>query len=135
VASVPDELRAWIAADHPAAPDGWEPDPPVTELACQPELVERLASLVRPLRPRRIFVGGCPVIHHPCGPPFAAAWGTRALVARLDERAPLIAASDETAGLAPAWVALEPWPVDVAFSRGTDLLRQALARAYETAIV
>jgi hypothetical protein len=132
---MPGDVRSWLAAQHAAAPEGWAPDPPVTELQCHPELVERLATLVRPLRPRRTFVGGCPVIHHPAGSPFAAAWGTSALVARLSERPALIVAAVDTTGLDPAWVGLDPWPVDVAFARGTDLLRQALARAYDNANV
>ena len=135
MASMPEELRAWITAEHAAAPEGWEPDPPLGSLRCHPDLVERVAALVRPLRPRRAFVGGCPVIHHPAGQPFAAAWGTSALVARLDERPALILATPETIGLDRAWVDLDPWPVDVAFARGTDLLRQALARAYDRASI
>jgi hypothetical protein len=126
------ELLAWLAADHAVAPDAWEADPPLEELRCHPDLVERFASLVRPMRPRVTFVAGCPVAHHPSGPPFAAAFGTRVLVARDAAASPLVAAP-ALDDLPPGWAPLEPWPSDVAFAKGTDLLRAALARAFDCA--
>lgn len=123
---IPDELRAWLTRPHDVAPDEWKPDPP--EIRCDPRLVERLASLARPLRPRRVFVAGCPVIHHPAGPPVAAAFGTSELLVR-GEVPELLDAEDTGMG----WVILDAWPPDVGFARGTDLLRQVLARAFVNA--
>jgi pimeloyl-ACP methyl ester carboxylesterase len=99
-----------------------------------PDLVERLASLARPLRSaRRAFIGGCPVIHHPAGPPIAAACGTHILVVRTGEPAGPLEPETRTVGLGADWTDLDPWAADVAFSRSTDLLRRALAHAYERA--
>jgi len=35
--------------------------------------------------------------------------------------------------LSSDWVELEPWPEDIAFARGVDLLRGHVRRAYERA--
>lgn len=112
---IPADLDEWLRRTHDAAPPGWEDDPPLEELRCHPDLVERLASLVRPLRPHRVFVAGCPVIHHPSGPPFAAAYGTHGLLIRENGE----------------WVETDPFPPDVTFLRGTDQLRNRLQRASE----
>jgi hypothetical protein len=123
------ELRAWLTRDHEVAPDGWADDPPAAELRCDPALVERLATLARPLRPRRTFVDGCPVVHHRDGPPFAAAWGTGSLVLRATGLPAVLAPSPALDG----WVRVDPWPGDVAFTRGTDALRRAVVLAYASA--
>jgi hypothetical protein len=110
-----DELDAWLRREHDVAPEGWADEPPLQELRCHPDLVERLGSLVRPLRPRRVFVAGCPVIHHPSGPPFTAALGTSTLLVFEDGD----------------WVEADPWLSDVTFLKGTDQLRHRLQRASE----
>jgi hypothetical protein len=80
--------------------------------------VARVSEIARPiLGTVRVFVGGCPVIHHPSGQPIAAASGTAWLVVR--ER-------DE-------WTELDPWQADVALARGIDLLRARVASAYARA--
>ncbi len=120
--AIPDELRSWLARDHDALPAVAPPDP--TEFRCDARLVERLTTLAGPLRARRVFVAGCPVVHHPSGPPIAAAFDGVLLVR---DNPPAVLASRP---LMPGWVAVDPWPPDVGFARGTDLLRQALARAF-----
>jgi hypothetical protein len=112
---IPPELDVWLRREHVVAPPGWADGPPLEQLRCHPDLVERLASLVRPLRPRRVFVAGCPVIHHPSGLPFATAYGTSSLV--ILENA--------------EWVEVDPWLPDVTFLKGTDQLRHRLHRASE----
>jgi hypothetical protein len=112
---IPAGLDEWLRRTHEVAPEGWEDDLPLDDLRCHPDLVERLASLVRPLRARRVFVAGCPVIHHPSGPPFAAAYGTSSLLIREDDE----------------WIEVDPYPPDVTFLRGTDELRHRLSRASE----
>jgi len=121
---IPDELRAWLESATTAT--GWAADPPLDELRTHPDLVERLAFLVRPLRPARVFVAGCPVIHREGGAAFAAAFGTSGLVARLDAPG-VMGARPAFAG----WSYLDPWLGDVAFARGTELLRRALRDAHE----
>ena len=123
---IPDELRAWLESATTAT--GWAADPPFDELRAHPDLVERLAFLVRPLRPARVFVAGCPVIHRDGGAAFAAAFGSSGLVVR--RHAPgVLGARPALAG----WSLLDPWLADVAFARGTDLLRQALRDAFVNA--
>jgi hypothetical protein len=130
--TLPDALARWLAAPHAVAPDGWEAVPPDDALRCHPDLVERLASLGRARRDvRRTFVAGCPVLHHPAGPPFAAAFGTAGLVVRTRERLGALDPGVTTTGLDDAWRDLDPWAADVTFTRATDLLRDALARAYD----
>jgi hypothetical protein len=91
-------------------------------------LVERLATLARPLRPRRVFVAGCPVIHHQSGPPIAAAIGANELLIRGPVPG-VLGARDTGFG----WFAVEAWPADVGFARGSDLLRQVIAKAFANA--
>jgi hypothetical protein len=119
---IPDELHTWLLGA--AVADGWADDPPLEDLRCHPDLVERLASLVRPLRPARVFVAGCPVIHVTGGHAFAAAFGTSTLLCRVDASGVL-----PSAPAFDGWLALDPWPQDIAFTRGTDLMRQLLAQA------
>jgi len=123
---IPDVLRAYLESG--AVAHGWAGEPPPEELHCHHDLVERLAFLVRPLRPARVFVAGCPVVHLPGGPAFAAAYGTGSIVARLDAPGVL-----DGRPVLDGWARLDPWLGDVAFARGTDLLRQALRSAFERA--
>lgn len=121
--AIPEDLRAWLTRRHDAAPDEWKPDQP--ELRCDPRLVERLATLAGPLRARRVFVAGCPVIHHPSGPPIAAAVGAGDIL--VPGRVPGVLGARDTGF---GWFAVEAWPGDVGFARGTDLLRQVVAQAF-----
>jgi hypothetical protein len=130
---LPAPLREWLEQDHhdvreggPAEADGRPPE-------CDPELVERVSQLVRPLRgTRRTFVAGCPVFHHPSGPPFAAAFGRSHVVVR-GRVAPLGAPAAPVRGLPAGWTELDPEPDDVGFARGRELARTALAQAYDAA--
>jgi hypothetical protein len=131
---LPADVHAWLRAPDVAAVVGWAPDPPIETLRCHPDLVERLAAAARPLRTaRRVFVEGCPVIHHPGGLPIAVAWGTSALVVRAGGVAGPLDPGARTTGLDTDWIDVDPWPVDVLFRRGTDLLRDVVRRAYERA--
>ena len=128
-------LVEWLGrADHEPG-RVWAPDPPLADLRCHPDLVARLAEVGRSVaNAGRRFVAGCPVIHHPHGRPIAAAAGTDWLVVRSALPAGALArAAPLEIGLKPEWVELEPWAVDVAFARSTDLLRAHMARAYERA--
>lgn len=133
-------LIDWLGrADHEPGRD-WAPDPPLTELRCHPDLVARLAEVARSVGRSAVgavgrrFVAGCPVIHHHQGRPIAAAAGTDWLVVRSALPAGALArAASLESGLDPDWVELDPWAVDVAFARSTDLLRAHVARAYERA--
>ena len=127
------ELIAWLTrADHEPV-SGWAPEPRGDALHCDHELVARLSEIARPVAgTARVFVAGCPVVHHPAGPPIAAAAGARTLVVRSDRPAGALAA-DEVTALGPGWRALDPWSTDIAFAKATDLLRGHIAHAYEQA--
>jgi hypothetical protein len=129
------ELRDWLTRDVDEPIDGWEPEPPLAALRCRPDLVARLSEVSRSIGAvRRVFVDGCPVIHHPQGRAIAAAAETAWLVVR-SARPPgaLATTEDPLAGLGPEWTMLDPWAADVALSRTIDLLRAHVARAYELA--
>jgi hypothetical protein len=132
--ALPEALQDWLSRDHPSAPDAWEPEPELSTLRCHPDLVERLASLARALPgARRMFVAGCPVVHHPAGPAIAAAAGTSTLVVRCGTAPGVLDPGWRTEGLGAPWRDLDPWAADVTFTRSTELLRDALRRAYELA--
>jgi hypothetical protein len=127
-------LFGWLTLRHPPR-SGWEPEPPLEELRCHPDLVARLAEVARPIgAARRRFVAGCPVIEHPSGQPIAAAAGTGWLAVRSGLPA---GALDPGPSGPPAidgiWVELDPWAPDAGFAHATDLLRAHIARAYDTA--
>ena len=129
------EFRGWLTRDSDEPVEGWEPTPPLGALRCDPGLVARLAEVSRSIGDaRRVFVDGCPVIHHPRGRAIAAAWGTSCLAVRSARPAGALAATTERLpGLGTDWVMLDPWAADVALSRTIDLLRAHVARAYELA--
>jgi hypothetical protein len=122
--TVAPELRAWLTRPHADAPDAGvtarEPD----------AVVERLVASTRALRPRRAEVAGWVVLHHPNGAPFAAVCDGRLLVHA--SAVPGTLGATPVADL-PGWVALDPYPPDVAFARGADVLRDVLTRAFERA--
>jgi hypothetical protein len=127
------ELLAWLRSDDQVV-DGWAPDAPIDELRCHPDLVERLTQIARPQRgAARVWVTGCPVVHHRDGPPIACATGTSRLVVRSAQPAGALASHWQTPGLDAAWVDLDPWAADVTFARTLDMLRAHVARAYELA--
>jgi hypothetical protein len=129
------ELREWLMRDVDDPVEGWAPMPPYEDLHCHRDLVERLAEISKPAGAvRRVFVGGCPVIHHPRGRAVAAAWGTSWLTVCSGSPAGALATGNQPlAGLDAAWVMLDPWAADVALSRTIDLLRAHIVRAYELA--
>jgi len=128
-------LLDWLLrSEHP--PESlWEPEPPLEELRCHPDLVARLAEVARPIgAARRRFVAGCPVIQHPRGRPIAAASGTAWLAVRSGLPAGALTLPEPRASqLDGDWVELDPWAPDAAFAHATDLLRVHVARAYELA--
>jgi hypothetical protein len=131
---LPVALRAWLTRDdHDVA--GWAPDPPAAELRCAPELVERLTQVARPAArdAARVWVEGCPVVHHPNGAPIACAYGADTLVVRSGEPAGALAPAAPVGGLDDTWVALDPWAVDTSFARTGELLKMHVHRAYELA--
>jgi hypothetical protein len=108
----------WLARPDHEAVSGWAPEPPFEDLHCHPDLIARVAEVSRTIRgAARVFVAGCPVIHHPCGQPVAAASGTRWFVIREDHD----------------WNEVDPWQSDIALARGLDLLRVRVTRAFEAA--
>ena len=121
---VPAELLEWLGHDHELAPDA---DVSARE---SDVTAERLASLTRSLRPRRAEVGAAVVLHHPSGRAFAAAYAGRILV-----HSTLVPAALDAQGIdaLPGWLSVEPDPPDITFSRGADVLRDALARAFAAA--
>jgi hypothetical protein len=121
---LPPALREWLAARHDDAP---ERDASARE---DDTVAERMATLTRPLRPRRVAVANAVVMHHPSGNAFAAAYEDRILVCTTTARAALAAQPIDDL---PGWVAIDPFPADVAFERGTNVLRDLLARAYADA--
>jgi len=88
---------------------------------------ERLLVLTRRLRPEHAEVGGHVVLRHPHGGAFAAVDGDRVLVRVRDAPGTLDAVAVD--GL-DGWIAVDPWPADVGFRRGTDVLGDLLAHAY-----
>ncbi len=132
--SVDPALVEWLRADHGPGLTA-EPEPPRPELRCDPLLVARLTEIARAFaRTRRLFVAGCPVIHHPRGRPIAAAAGADWFVARSSLGAGALASPTPAAtSVGPGWVELDPWAPDTAFARAIDLLRAQVARAYDAA--
>jgi hypothetical protein len=130
------ELFTWLVRDEYEPVPGWAPDPPAAELRCEPGLVTRLAQVARPIgATRRVFVAGCPVVHHPRGRAIAVAEGSTWIAVR--SRSPA-AAIPSPVPHAPdlsdwGWVELDAWASDIAFARVIDLLRGHLTRAYELA--
>lgn len=129
------ELRGWLTRDVDDPVDGWQPMPPASGLHCHPDLVARLAEVSRSVGAvRRVFVDGCPVIHHPRGRAIAAASGTAWLAVRSARPAgALTTTAEPLPGLDDAWTMLDPWAPDIALSRTIDHLRAHVARAYELA--
>jgi hypothetical protein len=131
--ALPSELLAWMQRDDHTV-DGWAPDLAIEELHCHPDLVERLSQIARPQRGAgRVWISGCPVVHHPLGPPIACATGTSRLVVRSAQPAGALASKWHTPELDAAWVDLDPWAADVTFARTLDVLRAHVARAYALA--
>ena len=130
---LPGVLLAWLTRDdHEVA--GWAPEPPLDELRCHPDLVERLEQAARPVRGSAlVWVRGGPVIHHRAGPPIAFARGTSLLVVRSALPPGALATSARTVGLDASWVHLDPWAADVAFAHTLELLRMHVRRAYDYA--
>jgi hypothetical protein len=112
------ELLDWLARRGHEPVSAWAADPPLAELHCHPDLVARLAEIARPIPgAARVFVAGCPVIHHPSGSPVAAASGTAWFVVREGDD----------------WNEVDPWQSDIALARGLDLLRNRVMRAFSAA--
>ena len=127
-------LIAWLVDDHHEPESGWAPDPPLETLHCHPDLVARLSEIARPIAgTARVFVSGCPVIHHPDGQPIAAASGTAWLAIRSGRAEGDLAGTWHTPALGTLWAELDPWAGTVAFARGIDLLRGHLADAFTLA--
>jgi len=141
VAELSEPLAAWLRSDaHDVgdAVDAWTGerlgDPSIGELRCHPDLVERLTQIARPIRgTRRVWVDGCPVVHHPSGAPIACATGTSRLVVRSGLPAGAVVSRWRTPGLDRAWTDLDPWAADVTFARSVELLRTHVRRAYDLA--
>ncbi len=126
-------LLAWCARDDHAVA-GWEPEPAVEALHCHPDLVARVAAVCRPVAgTARVFVAGCPVIHHRNGRPIAVASGTRWFAARSDRPVGALAPAAPCGVPGPDWLELDPWSADLAFAKSTDLLRAHVQRAYDLA--
>ncbi len=115
------ELRDWLSTEH-AGLDG-----SATSVREDDAIAERVATMVRPLRARRAAVGGAVVFHDDRGRPFAAVHDGRVLVRT--STAPAILAVETVAGL-DGWRSVDPSPPDIAFRRGTDVLRDLLADAF-----
>ncbi len=131
--ALPAELLAWLQRDDHDV-DGWAPDAPIEERHCHPDLVERVNQIARPQRgTARVWVAGCPVVHHPGGAPIACATGTSRLVVRSARPAGALASAWRTPDLDAAWVDLDPWAADVTFAKTLDVLRAHVARAFELA--
>jgi hypothetical protein len=110
-----DELGAWLGAlGAPADPD----------------VVERLLTLTRALRPEVVDIDGRTALRAPGGVSFAAVDGRRVLVRT--NGAPGTLEAVPVDGLA-GWFAFAAWPADVAFRRGTDVLRDVLRDAFALA--
>jgi hypothetical protein len=117
---IPDEVRAWLIRTHDVAPAE-----DASSRASDP-VAERLLGLTRALRPACATIAGAVVVHHPSGRPFAAAVDDH-LVVRV-ARATGALTAEAVDGL-DGWVAVDPFPPDVAFARGEDALRRVLAEA------
>ena len=122
--NVPDDVRVWLTEEHEAPPEA------DASMRASNPTAERLLSLTRALKPRTAEVGGAVVVHHPSGRPFAAAYADRILV-----HSTLVPAALDAQGIEalPGWLSITPDPPDITFSRGTDVLRDALARAFASA--
>ena len=132
VAALSEPLHAWLTSDDHEV-QGWAADPPIEQLHCHPDLAERLTQMARPVRGTcRVWIDGCPVVHHPSGPPIACATGTSRLVVRSAQPAGALVSQWRTPGLDGAWVDLDPWAADVTFTRTLELLRTHLRRAVRT---
>jgi hypothetical protein len=133
VAELSEPLRAWLTSEAHDVEDSPD-DLPVAQLRCHPDLVERLAQISRPVRGTvRVWIDGCPVVHHPSGAPIACATGTSRLVVRSAQPAGALMSTWRTPGLDDAWVDLDPWAADVTFARALEMLRIHVRRAYDLA--
>jgi hypothetical protein len=95
-----------------------------------PDVVERLLTLTRALRPEVVDIDGRTVVCAPNGVTFAAIDGQRVLVRTKGVPGTLEAVPVD--GLA-GWFAFDPWPADVGFRRGTDVLRDVLRDSFTAA--
>jgi hypothetical protein len=126
-----DALRAWLTAGTHEV-KGWDPEPPLDEMRCHPDLVQRVTQISRPIRGvRRAWVDGCPVVHHPSGVPIAGASGTGCLVVRSGRPAGALTPSWHVAPLGDAWVDLDPWAADVTFAQTIEMLRAHVRAAFD----
>lgn len=129
--SAVEELVALLHADDCAA-DTTDVAPPLEDLRCHPDLVERVAELGRFTNAALRFGAGCPIlVRRDDGRMFAAATGTALLLLRLDGGHPgsLAAEPPRIVGLSDDWWSVQPWPQDVTFLRGTTMLRDVVSRA------
>jgi len=119
--------------DAPPVPT-WSAEPSPSDGRCDPRLVARLTEITKPVADvTRTFVAGSPVVHRRNGRAIAAASGTSWLAVRSGASAGDLAPRSPAFALSSDWVELEPWPEDIAFARGVDLLRGHVRRAYERA--
>jgi hypothetical protein len=128
------EFVAWLTRSDAAPVPGWAPEPSASNAQCAPRLVARLTEITKPVaNVTRTFVAGSPVVHRRNGRAIAAASGTSWLAVRSGAPAGDLAPRSHVFELPPDWVELDPWPQDIAFARGVDLLRRHVKRAYERA--
>jgi hypothetical protein len=126
-------LLTWLTSDDHDV-DGWADDLPIQALRCHPDLVQRLTEISRPVNGAcRVWVDGCPVVHHRAGPPIGCARGTNTLVVRSGLPAGALASPERTPGLDDTWIDLDPWAADVTFAKTIELLRMHVRRAYDLA--
>lgn len=129
-----DTLLGWLLDGKTVTAEGWEPEPAAAEMQCDADLVARVAEIARPVfGTRRTWVAGCPVVSHANGRVIAAAADAAWFVVRSDRPAGALASADDATLLDPPWQRLDPWAVDIAFAKGTDLLRAHVVRAMELA--
>jgi hypothetical protein len=132
-AQISDALRAWLTTGRHEV-NGWEPEPPLDEMRCHPDLVERLTQISRPIRGvKRAWVDGCPVVHHTSGAPIACASGTGWLVVRSGRPAGALTPTWHVTALGDAWVDLDPWAADVTFAQTIEMLRAHVRAAFDRA--
>jgi hypothetical protein len=126
-------LLGWLTTDDHDV-DGWADDLPIEALRCHPDLAQRLTEISRPVKGAcRVWVDGCPVVHHRAGPPIACARGTNRLVVRSGLPAGALVSPERTPGLDDTWIDLDPWAADVTFAKTIELLRMHVRRAYDLA--
>jgi hypothetical protein len=122
-------LLAYLRGEPGASVAEAGSDEPATS-RCSARLTARFGELARRVKAQLVVVDGHPVMTDVGGHPFAFAWGDHGLALRAAGPVGAILYGSGAHDLPTPWVAVDPWPQDVTFRRGVELLVEALHAAH-----